>query len=54
MYPQDDHDTTGVPDQFEEISRVVLAAHEAQLRDAADDELWKRRGLLQRLVRSPT
>jgi hypothetical protein len=53
MHPQDDHDVPGVPEQFEEISRTVLAAHEAQLRDAADGELWERRGPLRRLVRSP-
>jgi hypothetical protein len=46
-----DHHAPGVPEQFETISHTVLAAHEAPLREAADAELWDRRGPLRRLVR---
>jgi hypothetical protein len=52
MYTAEDHQAPGVREQFEAISRAVLAAHEAPLREASDGEQWERRGLLRRLVRS--
>jgi hypothetical protein len=41
-----------IPEEFEAISRAVIAADEAYLQEAIQSVDWNRRGLLQRLTRA--
>jgi hypothetical protein len=54
MHTRDDYEAPSVREQVEATLRVVLSAHEASLREAADSERWERRGPLQRLVPRPS
>jgi hypothetical protein len=43
--------TVSIREQLEATTRVVAAAHDAQLREALESVEWERRGPLRRLVR---
>jgi hypothetical protein len=45
--------TVGIREQLDETTRVVAAAHNAQLCEALESVQWERRGPLRRLVRRP-
>jgi hypothetical protein len=45
--------TVGIRKQLDATTRVVAAAHGADLREALESVQWERRGPLRRLVRRP-
>jgi hypothetical protein len=45
--------TAGIREQLDETTRVVGAAHDAEVREAVESVQWERRGPLRRLVRQP-